>query len=376
MAVLTSMDRQRGFSLVELMVAVTIGLIILAAVSGIFVTSKTTYNTQDNLARLQENARFAIHYLADDVRKAGYSGCLESVVNTQINLNNPTAFNFNAKIALEGMDNTASGNWFPSSTVLTPTNLRPGTDAITMRSATSSGISITKYMPPTSAELNISAMPTGMFSDGDILMVSNCTNADIIQITNVQLSSLKLQHAPGVAVSGNPSIPGNQTPHELSSGYGSGPPPAQVMKFTSRIYYVMNRANPDGSTTPVLVRQDNGGALQELIEGVENMQIVYGIDTDPTADGAPNLYVRANQVSGLAITAPDGQAIDPWTRVSTVQFGLVIRTLGNNEQYVDNAPLTITGFRDTSGTADEVNPAAGDRNQRRLFTFSVNPRNL
>ncbi len=371
MAILTQAHRQRGFSLVELMVAVTIGLIILAAVSGIFVTSKTTYNTQDNLARLQENARFAIYYLSEDIRRAGFSGCLEDVANVKNNLTTPTNFFYNASIALEGMDNNSAGNWYPSNTVLTPTDQRVGTDAITMRSAGASNISITQYMPPTSAELNLSAIPTGEFAIGDIIMVSNCTHADIMQITTVQTASLKLQHNPGGGT------PGNLTPHTLSTGYGPGPPPAKVMKFTSRTYYVMNRANADGTITPVLVRQDNGGAVQELIEGVENMQISYGIDTDSSRDRTPNVYVRANQVSGLVITAPDGQPVNPWTRVATVRFALVIRTLGNNEQYIDNTPITMTGFRDGSGGAvDEVHPAGNDRNQRRLFTFSVNPRNI
>lgn len=78
---------QRGFSLVELMVAVTIGLIILAAVSGIFVTSKSTYNTTDSLARLQENARFAVHYLSRDIRMAGFAGCLDDLLSISSGLN-------------------------------------------------------------------------------------------------------------------------------------------------------------------------------------------------------------------------------------------------------------------------------------------------
>ncbi len=372
MALLTLNRRQQGFSLVELMVAATIGLIILAAVAGLFTTTKTTYNTQDNLARLQENARFAVYYLTDDIRKAGYSGCLENIANVKNNLNTPAPFNFNVTIAMEGLDNTNPGQWHPSATLLTPAGIVPGTDAITLRLAETTGITITTYMPETSAILQVSSI-AGL-TNNSVIMVSNCEKGDIIQITNLDAAALTVQHAPGGAVAGDPTAPGNLTPHVLSSGYGPGPPPATVMRFTTRTYYIMNRANADGTVTPVLVRQDNGGGVQELIEGVENMQIIYGIDTDPISDGTPNVFVRANQVAGQIIVA-NGLTINPWTRVRSVRIALVLRTLGNNEQYVDNTPITITGFRDAGGV-DEIHPAAGDRNQRRLFTFSVNPRNI
>jgi len=356
MAHLTQMKRQAGFSLVELMVAVTIGLIVLAAVSSLFVTSKTTYNTTDNLARLQENARFAMHFLMSDIRKAGHAGCLEDVTTVQNNLNSPAAFTYNANVPMEGMDNNSSGNWRPSNTVLTPANLRPGTDAITLRFAETSPITITQYMPPSSAIFQVTAGFTGV-KVNDIIMVSDCSNADIIQVTAINTAAGTIQHNPGGA-----SVPGNAN-QPMSVGYGpgrNGAPPASVMIFSTRSYFIINRP-ADG--VPVLVRQDNGGAVEELIEGVENMQITYGIDT--TGDGTPNTFLRADEVGATS-----------WNRVRSIRIALVLRTLGGNEQYVDNTPLTITGFRDNTGAADEVNPAGNDRNQRRLFVFSVNPRNL
>ena len=66
---------ERGFSLVELMVAMLIGLIILAAVVQIFVGSNATYRLDEGLARVQEGARFSMDFLAKDIRMAGYMGC-------------------------------------------------------------------------------------------------------------------------------------------------------------------------------------------------------------------------------------------------------------------------------------------------------------
>ncbi len=73
----------RGFTLVELMVAMTIGLIILGAVGQIFATRRGTYVLQEDLARLQENGRFAMNFVTKDIRMAGYAGCVN--INQALN---------------------------------------------------------------------------------------------------------------------------------------------------------------------------------------------------------------------------------------------------------------------------------------------------
>ena len=77
------MPSPRGFTLVELMVAMTIGLIILGAVGQIFATSSGTYVLQQDLARLQENGRFSMDFIAHDLRMAGYAGCVN--INQALN---------------------------------------------------------------------------------------------------------------------------------------------------------------------------------------------------------------------------------------------------------------------------------------------------
>ncbi len=338
---------QRGFSLVELMVAVTIGLIILAAVSGIFVTSKSTYNTTDSLARLQENARFAVHYLSRDIRMAGFTGCtddLKSVNNTL----KTTDFAFqNISTPIEGLEG-ASGTWFPSNSAALPSGIKAGTDAITLRlSDTGLDITITKGMPPTSAELNVSSVQG--LAKGDIIILSDCSSADIMQLTqDPDTASLKIQHNPG-AVAG--VSPGNDT-QVLSKQYS---PPSKLLKFITRTYFITVRA--DG--VPVLMMQENNGTSQELIEGVEDMQILYGKDTDATPDAVPNVYLRAGQ-AGLTTA-------DDWSRVTSIRIGLLMRTVTGKEEYTNSEQYDVNGKTVT---------APGDRHHRRVFTFTLLPRNL
>jgi len=67
--------RQRGLSLIELMVAMTLGLLVAGAMVLLFANSKETYILNENLARLQENGRFAMHLISRDLRWADYRGC-------------------------------------------------------------------------------------------------------------------------------------------------------------------------------------------------------------------------------------------------------------------------------------------------------------
>lgn len=65
--------RQRGMSLIEIMVALTISLALLAGFVQIFISSKKTYQVQNNVGRLQENGRFALDILTRNLRQAGYA---------------------------------------------------------------------------------------------------------------------------------------------------------------------------------------------------------------------------------------------------------------------------------------------------------------
>lgn len=63
---------QRGFSLIELMIAMVIGLILLLGVSQVFLSSRQTFTTNEAMTKLQENGRFALEFIATSARQAGY----------------------------------------------------------------------------------------------------------------------------------------------------------------------------------------------------------------------------------------------------------------------------------------------------------------
>jgi type IV pilus assembly protein PilW len=64
--------RQRGMTLVEMLVAITIGLLLLLAISAVFINMKRAFTSQDQLSQLQDNERLAVEVLTTTIQSAGY----------------------------------------------------------------------------------------------------------------------------------------------------------------------------------------------------------------------------------------------------------------------------------------------------------------
>jgi len=338
-----------GMTLVELMVSITIGLIILAGVSTLFVSSKRTHTVQDRQARLQENARFAMQFMVKDIRLAGYYGCLSDISTDTVHSTlNSTSFAFDAQTAIEGVEN-ATGTWYPSGNATLPAGIKAGTDAVALRMEdVASAVELREDMPQPSAELKVTSI-TGI-SENDIIMISDCSSADITQVTATNGVALTIQHNAGAG-----SNPGNKNgaAGNLSKAYS---PPTKIMKFITRRYYI--RDNTSG--IPSLWRDDNLGTPVELVEGIESLQILYGKDTD--GDKAPNVYLKPG-AAGLQ-TATD------WLSVKSVRIGIIARTVNTKDTDIDSATYDV----DSDGSTDFTAP--GDRNKRRMFQATVLLRNL
>jgi type IV pilus assembly protein PilW len=359
--------RMSGFSLVELMVALTIGLIILSAVSLLFVNSKKTYTTQDRLARLQENARFAMQFLVKDLRLTGYYGCISEInADTVNNTLGSTAFAYDAQVPLEGANNisnssgtSASGTWYPSgSTTMPATDAADGTDVIAIRMAdANSPAYLTQEMSNVTDVLNLNtyvdpATSTPYFNVGDIVMMSDCASADIMQVSLVNTTSPpQLGHSSGLSKAYSPST-------------GTSTDGTRVMKFTTRQYFIATGA----SGNPALFRKDLTGNPVELVDGIESLQVLYGKDTDN--DKVPNVYLKAGD-TGL-------QSAADWASVVSVRVGILARTVSAKDTDVDTTAYDVDGDCPPNTTAPNSCfdfTAPGDHNKRRIFQATVQLRN-
>jgi type IV pilus assembly protein PilW len=353
--------KTRGFSLVELMVSITIGLIILAAVATIMVSSKSAYNAQDRAGRVQENGRIAMQFLIQDLRLASYYGCGNFADNPAATIfsslisSAAVDFFYQTSFHLEGINN-AAGNWSPSASPPAATApagmaMAAGTDAITIRILEPNAVAtVTAEMLTPASVINVDS--TANLLRNDIVMLGDCSRADIFQITDVDSAANTVAHV----------LAGQNSKADLSKRYK---PPATFMRFSTRTYYISTGV----SGNRALFRITNG-VVQELVDGIESLQILYGVNdgiaTDTDADGRgdtyiPNVYLPASAVGATA---------NNWLRVVSIRVGVLATALNQQDTDTDTTTYDVDG----DGTPDFI-PAAGDRNKRNIFQSTIALRN-
>ncbi len=280
---------QSGFGLIELMIAMTLGLILLGSIGYVFLSSRNAFRVTDNLSRIQENARYSLDVIGRDIRMAGYVGCgniASMIVKTIANAPVP---DMTAANALIGYDNGAG--W------TNPTAIArvAGTDVLSIMGAFGGDVNITGNLTPSNANIQINGNPNG-FKTGDVLIVTNCSNADVFKVTNSPGTSgtVTLSHS-------NSTNTGNRV-----GTYGAD---SFVMRMEQFTYFI--GTNPAGN--PALYRISLSGQAEELVENVLDMQLRYGLDT--TGDGAVNSY---------------SSAPGTWTQVVSVTVNLMMRSPDNN----------------------------------------------
>jgi type IV pilus assembly protein PilW len=372
--------RQSGLSLVEILVAVTLSLILAAGVGQIYVANKQTYRLQDAQGRMQENARYAFEVISRDLRQAGYRGCAPRSVAAAVvakappgdDINSTPAFVYKMTNAtsIVGYDSTPSNSnptWStnngatPVNAVLGTNNLPSkltnvirGTDVVSVQYGEACGGNLASAMActgtgcPQTAPIvlvstnncNVSCPSSGCSTNQQVYLISNCTNADIFRASSVSSSTGEIAH--GTLTNTNAAL---STAYETSS---------ELMIFRSYSYYLRNG---EGGY-PSLWRMDDtrptgGNNPLELVEGVDDFQVLYGVDTDTPADGSANRYFVAS-------------AVTDWSRVSSVRLTLRLSSVGEQDDNLTgntNAALSIDGA------------AVSDRRYRQEFSTTVDLRN-
>ena len=253
----------RGLTLIELMVAVTIGLFLMIGAMTVFVQSRTTYRSTEGVSRLQENARFALAAIEPDIRLASYFGLTTQGVNIDGRATpaqpagiGPTKCGNNWAIDLEDPIAVTNGTWAWGGTCADATDggWLAGTDTIVVRRV----------------------------SENPVLAAAGGT---------LYVQSARFQ--PGRIFAGTP----------VPAGYTAATSGTYQLWTTG--YYIAQQSTSSlgatGNNIPSLhrVQLKTGGALvdDELLAGVEDLQIEFGLDTDApgTANrGSIDRYVHAN----------------------------------------------------------------------------------
>ncbi len=363
-----------GLSMIELLIAMVMGLTLTAGVMQVYVGNTQTERDQEARSRMQENGRFAITYLANELRMAGYLGCLSTIDENSINntLDGPPP-SFQPGVGIQGWEangtglgvvsnsannvattDTSGGGWTSSGgNVLDSTNVVPATDIVRVWNAAGTGATINSISPGAGMTVVNSGLTD--IEDGDILLLSDCQRADWVQACNVQ------DIGGGASINSVLSagcVPGNDVTAVMRTQAGG-----ELVKLEGTMYYIGKRADV-ATNPPALFRrqlsQNAGlGNAEELVEGIENLQILYGINADNDNKKTVDSYVTANLVGD-------------WSRVISVRVSVLVQSIEDNMLPAPQA-YTFNGVRYDGAAGNGALPA--DRRLRRVFTSTITLRN-
>lgn len=292
---------QKGFSLIELMIALILGLLVVAAAGGVFISNKRVYNATETLGRIQENGRVAFELMSRDIREAGGNPCGTAL--QPVNMLDDATDPFWDRFA-EGITGYDAGTGMPLTAVGAAAGQRAaGTDAIELHSSLGGGVRVIEHDTP-SATLQVTSVDG--FVDGDILLVCNIAQSFVFQVTGFSAAGggVSIGHNGGGGSSLNCSqsfqafdedagevcAPGNSSGNNYCFTDDSAAPPcpngsiapAYVVRLGSIQWYIGNNARGGTSLYRAIVTNRSGTAVpatvlarDEIVEGVEDMTVTY-----------------------------------------------------------------------------------------------------
>lgn len=337
----TSMRAQRGFSLAELMVAATIGLLILAGMSTLFVNNTRAQGEIEKANRQVENGRFAVQTLSSDLRNAGFYGEFDpTVLDSPAALPDPCAVTITAvrsalPLPVQGIDNaTGAYDCLPG--------LRADTDVIVVR-RTATCVAGAAGCEPLAA-------------GGPFFQAALCAN-----LTQLGSGSTADYYALDTT-----AAPLDRLQRDCTTA-------AAIRRYLTHVYYLADN-DRDGDGIPTLKRAELGadGAVLgystvALVNGIDDLQFEYGLDT--SADGVADRFA-ANPATGCADAAC---AVANWRQVVSVKLSLLSRNIETTQGYTDAMQYKLG--RDADGEEIVVGPK-GDGFKRHVFQSQVALPNL
>lgn len=376
--------RQQGVTLVELMIALVVSAIVLLGVATVYTSSKRAYKIQEEMSRLQENVRFAFTELTTAIRNAGNLGDLPNLTLNCI-VADPTlcadfqsginGFEYVASPTTPGSDYTitsltdtatpaawtnANGNPLPN---WLAGQVLAGNDVLITASTEPAGNVELDCPPAASTATSLTTLgPIAPIDQGRLVFLTDGLRADLFQnVSASNASTLNRGQATGLP-------PGNVNPAStewtaptkcIVDSTGNLRSAAEVMVANHTAFYVGIGAS--GNPALFLYRTGEIPQAEELIEGVENMQILYGIDNTPQDDNyQPDQYVSANDA-----------ALD-FDNVRAIRISLLVRTPRETNRPQQAGTFRLLGV--DNATSVDVTTLA-DRRIRKVFTTTVQLRN-
>lgn len=371
---------QKGLSLVELMISLVIGSVIMVGIVQLFSANSDTYSVMIGQSRMQESARFALDFISRDIRKAGYSGCFSSNEQLYFTIADEAdlPYEFDLRNGIQGYDASGVNLWSPNLDKLpktigaTNTNvfvagtgidteqILSGTDILTLRNMRQQDIEnrLAVKMDTSQDPIRVVVPTDGVaglgFEELDMALIHDCEKATVFHVTGIDTTT-----NPGEITVFHTQDPVDAWRNSfmtlaLKNSFNDD---AAVSGIETNTYFIAPGAgqNSSGDTPVSLWRKAGTSKPVELVEGVEDLQIRFGVSTD--GDRVPNQYVLANEVIS-------------WTDVTTVRVTVVANTI---DDVGGSSPPTHTCDIQTCLPGEPTNGIDGL--MRRTFTQTVMLRN-
>jgi type IV pilus assembly protein PilW len=328
---------QRGTTLIELVIAMTVALLVLGTVGLIFGGTSRNRASLERAARLNENAHYAMDVMRNDIAQAGYYDTLTT-----------TAGGFTWQLRDPCATALADLGWSNPIGTPPPVNAKLENAPVPIfgiRAADATPVCIPDRKPDT-------AIVVVRYVGPDATEPAKATGAAFLQLSKCELETPNKLNLGVVS-----NDPATFTMHNIDCGIV-----ADVKRFVVRAYYVANCDRCGIDTIPTLKRAELVGneiVITPLAEGVEDLQVEYGIDAN--GDGTPDRY----------LVSPDpalGAGFGEWSNVIAVRLYLLARSADVEPGYKDTTKrfnLGPAGYKD----------AAADGHKRVLLTSLVRPMN-
>jgi len=353
---------QSGFSIVELMIAVVIGLIIITGLITVFDTTSKMNRTQNGLARIQENGRFALLNMKQNIEQAGYQYCMSSGENSKESvtgtIQRPWTV-YTAQAVFPGVVVDPANNFFDTANLIhghecgasacLPDFNSPGsdtsyavpaigsgdgerlptTDVLSFRFISGSGreVDSIQSVPNVSATINMSTYSTtnstGIIPSNGRVLIASCNDKPLVA-ADVSSSS-----ASAVVVN---------LPAGVDQIEGSAASLTRVFDLDRDVrsitYYVANNI-VDGRSIPTLYSVNNG-TVNALVEGVDRFDVLYGVGSGFGATKGIQ-FLTADQVETMdtalcrPLELPFVNTVGcGWRGVEVIQIHMLLNTIQNS----------------------------------------------
>lgn len=366
---------QQGYSMLELLVAMTIGVLVLSSAVSMQVSNRDGFKSTTTELNMKTNAKLAAEFIGTSLRGVGVMGCRttegykgaggenESAYFNGLNTPNLEWADFNTGHEVVGYQASGS-SWVPvPSADLGLINMTAGSDAITLRGGIGETYVLLDRNPTDdSYRLDISAGTNVQIRQNHFAVASTCSRADVFHVTStdeeIDNGIVGRQAGPNVDDNRDGTVRAGGLGEDLI-GY------AELRRIATTTYYIGNNA----AGVPTLYRNIDG-ISSPLVEGVERMKLDYGIENNSSMRNVAARYLPASAIQATCSSpmATPIQTTCLWQNVVSVRVHLIMRS--KETVYGKNIVKTYT----LPGT-DELELDADDQFARAIYSSTFVIRN-